>query len=284
MNAKNLVPQDALTAIKGIGASRQRWFQQTFDVRTYQDLANLSAEDIETRLKAEGKIVSRAEIETWIAQAEHLATSTVKDDGWQPIASFVVEFQEQETETGIVEQRTTVHHVETDHTFQWEGIQENLLCRWMSEQLGDKAPPLSLTDSPKPSLVVEESRLEQAIAKMEALTAPSSVPPFAELPEADESAIEAVKVLTPPPAEAKRNLSDVIAKVQQLSGQPMPPPAPTLPKRNLQDVMNKVQQLTTKTPTAPPKAAVVSAPQAAQPSTIPPRIQRLMEKLQQGKR
>jgi len=272
MSTKNTVPHDELTAIKGIGASRQKWLQKTFNVQTYRDLADLSAEEIESRLKAEGKIVSRAEIETWIAQAKHLATSTVKDDGWQPIASFVVEFQEHETETGIVEQRTRVHHVESDHTQLWAGIEQQALCRWMAEQLGDKAPPPSLQ---KPLPVIEEARIEQA-AKMEALTVLPTVPPFVEPPDSDS------------------RLEAVLAKVQKLTGQSAPPaPPPPLPvesHRSLQDVLAKVQKLTaqqqptpvTATQTISKKPAAAAAPSTApQAPIINPRIQRLIEKIQQ---
>lgn len=271
MSAKNTVPHDELTAIKGIGASRQKWLQKTFKVQTYRDLADLSAEDIESRLKAEGKIVSRAEIETWIAQAEHLATSTVKDDGWQPIASFVVEFQEHETESGIVEQRTKVHHVESDHTQLWGGIEQQALCRWMAEQLGDKAPPPSLQ---KPLPVIEEARIEQAAAKMEALTVPPAVPPFVEPPDSDS------------------RLEAVLAKVQKLTAPPTPPPPmPVESHRSLQDVLAKVQKLTAQQqptpPTAPtpPRYGVETRTrlggEVQQAPIINPRIQRLIDKIQQ---
>jgi len=267
MSIKNTVPHDELTAIKGIGASRQKWLQKTFNVQTYRDLADLSAEEIESRLKASGKIVSRAEIETWIAQAEHLATSTIKDDGWQPIASFVVEFQEHETESGIVEQRTRVHHVETDHTQLWAGIEQQALCRWMAEQLGDKAPPPSLQ---KPLPVIEETRIEQAAAKMEALT----VPPFVEPPDSDS------------------RLEAMLAKVQKLTGQPAaPPPAPPPVEshRSLQDVLAQVARLTEQQQPAPPmtsqpiskKPTTAAASTASQAPIINPRIQRLIDKIQQ---
>ncbi|MBZ0283708.1 MAG: hypothetical protein K8L97_23425 [Anaerolineae bacterium] len=271
MNPTNSVPLDELTAIKGIGASRQKWLQKTFNVQTYHDLANLSAEEIESRLKAEGKIVSHAEIETWIAQAQHLATVAVKNDGWQPIASFVVEFQEHETETGIVEQRTKVHHVESDHTSLWAGIQQNQLCHWMIEQLGDKAPPPTLQ---KPLPVIQEARIEQAVAKVEALTAPSTVPPFVESPDSGS------------------RLEAVLAKVQKLTGQPTaPPPVPIESHRSLQDVLAQVGRLTAKAPPPPP---TVPAPprygvetrtrlggEVPQHPAINPRIQRLIDRIQQ---
>ena len=36
-----------LTAIKGIGPARQQWFKESLNVSTYEDLAALSAEEVE---------------------------------------------------------------------------------------------------------------------------------------------------------------------------------------------------------------------------------------------
>ena len=40
-----------LTVISGIGKARQEWLRKTFHVRTLLDLAKLSADDIEAKLK-----------------------------------------------------------------------------------------------------------------------------------------------------------------------------------------------------------------------------------------
>jgi hypothetical protein len=64
---------DGLTVIKGIGPVRQQWLQETLDVRTVPELAALSADELETRLKAAGQVVSRHEIERWLTQARELA-------------------------------------------------------------------------------------------------------------------------------------------------------------------------------------------------------------------
>lgn len=60
---------DDLTMIKGIGPARQRWFEDSLDVRTFGDLAALSVDAIESRLKTDKQIASRETIETWIAEA-----------------------------------------------------------------------------------------------------------------------------------------------------------------------------------------------------------------------
>ena len=50
------VRADDLTAIRGIGASRQRWLAQEFGVRTYVQLAALAPDEIEARLKSAGTV------------------------------------------------------------------------------------------------------------------------------------------------------------------------------------------------------------------------------------
>ncbi len=148
-----------LTAIKGIGPARQQWFKESLNVSTYEDLAALSAEDVETRLKAEGRIASRGEIEQWIAQASQWATenaqepraevpensnpskmvnAALKVDGWKPFASFVVEFRERQLGDQPVEKQTIVHHVESDTGQTWLGLEKRLLCQWMIDQISEE--------------------------------------------------------------------------------------------------------------------------------------------------
>ena len=72
---------DDLTMIKGIGPARQRWLKESLDVRTFGDLAALSADEIESRLKADRQIASRETIEAWIAQADrHTARAAQKSE------------------------------------------------------------------------------------------------------------------------------------------------------------------------------------------------------------
>jgi hypothetical protein len=131
---------DELTAIEGIGAQRERWLREALGVGTYEALATLSAADIEARLRAEGKAVSRSEIEAWIGKARELAADaeTAHQD-WRPFAQFVVEFQRGEVvkagaKRPIVRYRTQVHDIEADETKRWAGIQNERLCAWMSRR------------------------------------------------------------------------------------------------------------------------------------------------------
>jgi hypothetical protein len=145
---------DDLCAIKGIGPARQRWLRNAFNTRTYGDLARLSAHEIESQLKADGQIGSRKAIETWLAEAQVLAdqaaepaaaepdsaaasslpsNSIAREDGWEPLASFVIEFQA--CGQGAQETRTAVHHVESDTDTHWPGIESSQICQWMVDQL-----------------------------------------------------------------------------------------------------------------------------------------------------
>jgi hypothetical protein len=159
---------DDLTTIKGIGSARQQWLRESFNIRTFQDLAALSVDEIDSRLKAEGQIASRSKIAQWIAQAQGLAAIepapqtrmrpagskvTVintppgeKGDGWRPFASFVVEFQTRQVEGRATEQRTTVHYMEGDRGETWPGIKSRQLGQWMLDQIGDRSLPKTEPD------------------------------------------------------------------------------------------------------------------------------------------
>jgi hypothetical protein len=147
-----------LTAIKGIGQARQQYLKESLGARTFRDLAALSASEIESRLKAEGQVIFRGEIDRWIAQAKEYASaadppslraveavgankgreanSSPRQSEWQPFASFVVEFQARQVSGRTKEQRTTVHHMEADKGETWPDIQGERLWHWVLEQLG----------------------------------------------------------------------------------------------------------------------------------------------------
>jgi hypothetical protein len=165
---------DDLTVIRGIGPARQRWLRKSFSVRTFQDVAALSADEIESRLKAEGQITSRSEIEQWIAQGQELAgaaDSPAAGGEWQPFASFVVEFQTREIEGQAGERRTTVHHMEEDTGTYWPGIESRKLCQWMLDQIRTKvglepgdydltqAQPAEAPPAEKPSAKIKISQI-----------------------------------------------------------------------------------------------------------------------------
>lgn len=131
-------PADDLSLIKGIGPARQQWLRDVFGVHTFGDLANLTVDEIQSQLK-KGQVVSRSDIASWIEQADQL-TGRQKprkppENGWHPIASFVVEYQKNER-MGML--RTTVHHMEADKTLEWPGVEYDEVFQWMVQQLGEE--------------------------------------------------------------------------------------------------------------------------------------------------
>lgn len=149
---------DDLTTIKLIGPKTQDWLRQSFNVHTFKDLAALSVDEIHARLQLDGKTVARAVIGEWIAQAAKAVEAAASADrpaeparqlqntaseretsaasgGWQPFASFVVEFQAH-GQSG--ERRTLAHHIEEDRDETWPGIEGEKLGRWMVHSIGDE--------------------------------------------------------------------------------------------------------------------------------------------------
>ena len=116
---------DDLTEIKGIGLHRQQWLKKSFGVCTFSDLAALTVDEIETRLKAERSGVGRKTIEVWIDEAKALAdvaspeqeleAESVESGGrasfpsgetkWNSLASFRVDFQTRQAADRGEEQR-----------------------------------------------------------------------------------------------------------------------------------------------------------------------------------
>lgn len=131
------VRADDLTAIRGIGASRQRWLAQEFGVRTYTQLAALSADVIEARLKSAGKLSSRAEIEGWLAQAAQMtaATPTPAEQEWTPAATFVVEFQQHKGAADRSAWRTVVHYLEADLGQTWPDVEMDGVGDWLRQRV-----------------------------------------------------------------------------------------------------------------------------------------------------
>lgn len=67
--------RDDLTRIKGIGSVTQQLLRESFGIRTFGDLTELSVDEIESRLRDQGQTTSRREIEDWLAQAGELAAA-----------------------------------------------------------------------------------------------------------------------------------------------------------------------------------------------------------------
>ena len=136
-----------LTVIKGIKETRQAWLREHMQVVTYADLATLTADEIESALKADGRFAARKTIESWIKAAAELAEKAAETavplpdkprfKEWQPFASFVVEFQERKLPGRPKEQRTTVHYMETDDGTFWPDLAHAELSTWIKKQVGE---------------------------------------------------------------------------------------------------------------------------------------------------
>lgn len=131
---------DDLTAIKGIGPARQRWFREVLNVHSYHDLAMLSIEEVESRLKSDHQIVSRRDINSWIVAAKervadnprsHLGGETPKAEPpakpkfpvpkakWNSIAAFIVQLQTRKAAGERVEQRISVEYIPVAEDGTW---------------------------------------------------------------------------------------------------------------------------------------------------------------------
>lgn len=197
----NRTEYDDLTKIKGIRAARQQWLQETFNVRTYGDLATLSLDAIESQLKAEGRPVAHSDIVRWLAQAQELAAITGqpvvreetprvafvegafepprKIEAWRPFASFTVEFRERTTADQSRAYQTAVHHMETDTDAIWPGIESKELCAWMLEQVGDREEQKATEDSQVESKPAPPSPIPMTITQVRIFQPPNADTPTA---------------------------------------------------------------------------------------------------------
>lgn len=228
---------DDLTAIKGIGETTQAWLRKNLNVRRYSDLTALSAGDVEERMKAEGRIISRGKIDTWIAQAQELAASAAADQSaadpdeseaagrriWKTIATFVVVFEGQEIEGQLIV-RSEAHHMEADRTQHWTGVQPAELGRWIIAQLGEHV--IAAVQPAETNQVIYSPRLQQHLATLNRLsgTKAPDIPETAErpaaapwLPQSETAAAQASS-----PGELglySQRLQEVIAKARRLGGE-----------------------------------------------------------------
>lgn len=207
---------DDLTAIRGVGPARQRWFNEALGVRTFRDLAEMSADEIESRLKADKQIASREAVEAWIAEAQDRAAKaesalqlsaasenitasqpvqsgagdddgkglpTTRTDGWRPFASFVVEFQERSGEDQAIEYRTSAHHMESDTSREWPGIERDQHCQWMLDQIGERiSKELDFKEHPARKGIAEQVPVARSLVEVRIAEVLAYQPPQADAP------------------------------------------------------------------------------------------------------
>lgn len=135
-----MAENEPIERIDGIGPARARALQSSLGVASLDDLAHHDPDDIERAIKATGAVgVSRADIESWVAQAQDLiaAESTARvhpsaslDDG-MPVASFVIEAQAREADDDDEPVQIHAHYVEGDQTEILPGLQPERLAEWI---------------------------------------------------------------------------------------------------------------------------------------------------------
>lgn len=148
-----MVDSGELARIKGIGPATVAWLTSTFGVRNAADLAALDPDEIERRLTAMRRPkVSRADIESWVTEARtRVETPEEEVNDRVSFASFVVEFQA--PAGGGAPDRTSVHHLELDHTQSWDGVDCERLGAWIAARLPKPAAPAAV---PRPAEPVPE--------------------------------------------------------------------------------------------------------------------------------
>lgn len=156
---------DNLTRIKGINQNKQQWLRAWFKIRVFRDLARLSVEQIELRLKAEGKGVSREEIAAWIVQAEALAVIAERareenrhdSECWQSVASWQVELQSRRVGKAK-EQRAILRDFATDSVSILPEDEFELLREWMQQYSPQEATePVDVPEEEEEALYVDSS-------------------------------------------------------------------------------------------------------------------------------
>jgi len=219
---------DDLTRIKGIGEITQQWLRETFGVYTFRDLANVSPEKIENRLKAEGKITARSKIEEWLEQAKQLADeegepeapTSDEQPGRRAVSTFVVIFEERQS-AGQTQYKTKAHHMEADKTEAWPGLVPEDLTQWIIAQLGPKAlqalMPAAAPSSPQEMQQVAFSEeLSRYVSKAYQLAGEETSPHLQtvrQTPPQPEGAS-----MAPSPAAYSGKLRQFITKARHLAG------------------------------------------------------------------
>lgn len=77
---KKNTPVDDITRIQGIGATRKQWFYDNLNVRTIRDMAALSAEEVEAKIKEDGLGITTTTINEWLSQAAEFAAASAEGE------------------------------------------------------------------------------------------------------------------------------------------------------------------------------------------------------------
>ncbi|MEM7800216.1 MAG: hypothetical protein AAF633_13565 [Chloroflexota bacterium] len=178
--------QNPITTIKGIGEARKKWFQRSFGIGTIDELNQLSLDEILQQAKHDKVTLQRTAVESWLAQAELLASPTrlkppserlaskrIGRKGppspreWESIAQFVIEIQVKTNGSGDVAKEVNVHHVETDQNATWDEIRFGEMADWMRTKIDPVLIPQLERPNKMPALVENASPISASIAEEE---------------------------------------------------------------------------------------------------------------------
>ncbi len=169
---------DDLTVIKSVGEARQTFFRDAFNVKTYQDLATLSPDEIAPRLRG----VSPDMVGQWLTQAKELAAQAsqqpmklphLNEDEWEWLKAFVVEFCVLKSARQVQKQEIRVYPLKISEKGDWldnGGSKKTpiifskgeTLYAWMAEQLDGQIWQEPVPDSVTPmSSQISPSRILQ---------------------------------------------------------------------------------------------------------------------------
>ena len=172
MSSSKAVPDD-LELIRGISPDARKWLAETFDVRTFAALADLSEEELINRIKADKKTfwiqwakdwpteaaVKAAEMEVEVEARQPAPASgrrnndsplaapgtepsspkpnspAKRKDGWDTLALYFVEFQSRQVPGKPVELQTKVVFDEPGPQTQktLPGMEQDRICQWIFE-------------------------------------------------------------------------------------------------------------------------------------------------------
>jgi hypothetical protein len=175
--SSNIETSDDLEVIRGIGPDAREWLGETFDVRTFTALADLSEEELISRIKADNKPwlrwardwpaeagIRAAKMRTE-AEAQYLAPAPVAESAipkptylqtektipanrasmpntgenhWQQVAYFNITFLEHHVKDRVVGRKTTINYHEADENAEWDGFETERISQWILEQAGDE--------------------------------------------------------------------------------------------------------------------------------------------------
>ncbi len=136
---------DDLKALGSIGDKRQAFIREKLNVRTYQDMVDLSEEKIRAAFKDEGKPISQKIIQQWLVVAQEKIQEGA--DNWEWLDKiFVVEFRVFKQNDEVNGRQSRIYHIKVGKNGDWLENGEKIpiekegreLYPWMLEQLGEQ--------------------------------------------------------------------------------------------------------------------------------------------------